>query len=88
MKDDRGLFYYPYPQNHQVRMYVRRVGKDICFRLWDANDQSLWDTHGWMPYEAIRQATAIYTKSTPFDPQKAYDIVIANELLRREGERM
>jgi len=36
MKDDKGFYYYPFPENKQVRMYVREVADDICFRMWNA----------------------------------------------------
>lgn len=80
MKDDRGLFYYPFPQNKRVRMYVRREQDNVCFRLWNADDPGLWIDHGWTPYEAIRQASAMYRKSG-FDPDQAYDIKLARTLL-------
>jgi len=88
MKDERGLYYYPFPQNRKIRMYVRRVGHDVCFRLWDASDDSLWEEHGWVPFGAIREASSVYTRSGSFDPSRAYDIVVANELLREEGQRL
>jgi len=81
MKDDRGLYYFPYPDNRQVRMYVRAVGTEICFRMWKAGDPHLWEQHGWVPYEAVRQATAMYQKEA-FDPRQAYDIGLARGLLK------
>ena len=83
MEDQRGRFYYPYPGNHRVRMYVRKVGDDICFRLWNADDEQLWEQHGWVPHEAIKQATALYT-GKGFDPSTAYDIGVATELLSED----
>ncbi|MFH1985011.1 MAG: hypothetical protein ABIL58_24480 [Pseudomonadota bacterium] len=80
MEDQRGRFYYPYPQNHRIRMYVRKVDADICFRLWDANDATLWDTHGWVPFTAIKQAMTLY-QGKGFDPATAYDIRVAAAVL-------
>ena len=83
MEDQRGRFYYPYPQNHRIRMYVRKVSTDICFRLWDADDATLWDTHGWVPVTAIQQAIALY-RGKGFDPADAYDIRVATAVLSED----
>ncbi len=83
MQDKRGLYYYPFPANKRIRMYVRRTGPDVSFRMWNQDDEKLWEEHGWVPYRAIKEASAIYgKKSGGFDPNRAYDIVAANELLR------
>lgn len=84
MKDNRGLYYYPFPQNTRVRMYVRSNGQDICFRLWNTDDEDIWEKHGWVPYEAIRQASAMYGKGKAFDPNHAYDINVAKALIKEE----
>ncbi len=81
MKDKNGLFYYPFPENKRVRMYVKRQKGSIFFRLWNADDQTLWKEHGWVPYEAIRQASAMFTGNA-FDPNRAYDRVIAEAVLK------
>jgi hypothetical protein len=81
MKDDKGLYYHPFPQNKKVRMYVRETGEGVCFRLWNSDDPKLWEEHGWIPYDAIRQASAIY-KGADFNPTQAYDIEAARTLLR------
>ena len=82
MKDNRGLYYYPYPGNKQIRMYVDRSEGEIRFRMWNQDDPTMWDQHGWQPYGAIVQAAAIYTGSQ-FDPNQAYDIDIAKALLKQ-----
>jgi hypothetical protein len=41
----------------------------------------LWEEHGWVPYDAIKQAQEIYTVKE-FDPKQAYDIQIAQALIR------
>ena len=81
MKDDKGLYYHPFPQNKKVRMYVRETGEGVCFRLWNPDDPKLWDAHGWIPYDAVRQASAMY-KGKDFNPTQAYDIEVARTLLR------
>lgn len=81
MKDDRGLFYYPFPANKRVRMYVRSSRDEIEFRIWNQDDPQMWEAHGWVPYDAIIQAQAMY-KGKGFDPRKAYDLNVAKALLR------
>ena len=80
MKDDRGVYYYPFPQNKRVRMYVRQGTQGIDFRLWNQDDPQLWTEHGWLPHEAIVAASAIYRKKG-FDPDQAYDLTLARALL-------
>jgi len=86
MKDKRGLYYYPFPLNKRVRMYVREVEGAICFRLWNADDPELWKEHGWVPHGAIKQA-AVLSRSKPraFDPNQAYDLDVAEMLLKQGG---
>ena len=83
MKDKRGIYYHPFPQNKRVRMYVRRTAAGIEFRLWNQDDQKLWKEHGWLPYEAILQAKQMYD-GKDFNPDTAYDIEVAEELLASE----
>ena len=80
MKDDRGLYYYPFPQNKNVRMYVRDKEGAVWFRLWNADDSKLWDEHGWVPYEAVKQAQGLYGGGS-FDPAQAYDLQTAQALI-------
>ena len=82
MKDDLGKYYYPFPQNKKVRMYVREEAGNVCFRLWNADDPQLWEDHGWIPYEAIKQAQAMYEQKNDFNPNQAYDLEIARALLK------
>lgn len=86
MKDELGFYYYPFPQNKRVHMYVSRKGDDICFRLWNADDTKLWEEHGWVPYDAIQKAVNIYNGKSGFDPNQAYDLNIAKALLE-EADR-
>ena len=84
MKDDKGIYYYPFPQNKRVRMYVRESGDTVLFRMWNADDGTLWEEHGWVPHEAILQASEMFS-GKGFDPRTAYDIRIARVLIRDEG---
>ena len=81
MKDDRGLYYHPYPQNKRVRMYVRKFGDEIEFRLWNQDVPELWEEHGWVPYEAIQQAAGMY-KGKSLDPRRVYDLDVASALIK------
>ncbi len=80
MKDKRGLYYFPFPPNQNVRMYVREKDGTVWFRLWHADDPKLWDDHGWAPYGAVRRAQAIY-QGHQFDPRQAYDVQLAKALI-------
>jgi hypothetical protein len=83
MRDDKGMYYHPFPLNRGVRMYVRETGGGICFRLWIADDPQMWKEHGWIPYDAIQEAAAVYEGK--FDPKSAYNIEIARQLLREDN---
>lgn len=89
MKDNNGLYYYPFPANKRVRMYVKACGPEVLFRMWNADDAEMWDTHGWVPFGAIRQAMEMYQKNAGgFDPRRAYDIDLARALIREDaGEK-
>lgn len=80
MKDERGLYYYPFIDNKRVRMYVRQMMDEIEFRLWNQDDPQMWEQHGWVPNSAIVQAKAMYNGGA-FDPNKAYDLKAAQALL-------
>jgi hypothetical protein len=82
MKDDRGKYYYPFPQNKKVRMYVQEEGGSVYFRLWNSDDVKLWDDHDWIPYEAIQQAQAMYEQKNDFSPNQAYDLETAKAVLK------
>jgi hypothetical protein len=83
MKDEKGLYYYPFPQNKNMRMYVREEDGAVCLRMWNKDDPNLWEEHGWVPYEAIRQARALYTGEA-FDPAQAYDLQAARALINED----
>lgn len=87
MKDEQGLFYYPYPNNKSVRMYVRQGIDDIEFRLFNSKEPQLWEEHGWAPYLALQKAFEMYDiKKSGFNPKAAYDIAIARTLLKENQE--
>ena len=80
MKDKLGLYYYPFPSNKRVRMYVEQRDGMIWFRLWNADDPNLWEEHGWVPYGAIQKAKDLY-EGKGFDPGRAYDIQAATAVI-------
>ena len=82
MKDRRGLYYYPFPRNKRVRMYVKEEAGEVFFRMWNTDDPQLWLDHGWVPHGAIIKAAAMYNNRNRFDPSQAYDIKIAQSLLK------
>ena len=88
MKDKLGLYYYPVLENKNLRMYVRTDFKEVEFRLWDAEDPSLWDEHGWFSWTAIQEAAALYEKERKSrkPPLHLYDLNVALRLLRDEIE--
>ena len=67
MQDEKGLYYYPNPQNKRVRMYVREEGGEVFFRLWNQDDPELFEDHGWVPWGAR-------PLSTPSSPGSASPI--------------
>jgi len=83
MKDDKGLYYYPFPVNKKVHMYVREKDGNLWFRLWDAGDPQLWEDHGWVPYGAIKKAQGLY-QGKNFDPAQAYDLALATALIAED----
>ena len=80
MRDERGIYYFPFLQNKNVRMYVRDKDGAVWFRLWNADDPKLWDEHGWVPHEAVKQAQVLYDGGS-FDPAQAYDLQTAQALI-------
>ncbi|GAB7081217.1 hypothetical protein [Megalodesulfovibrio paquesii] len=83
MQDERGLYYYPNPQQTDTRCYVRHsAAGEIEFRLWNRQEPRLWEQHGWLPLEVIRQAAARYADRQPDkNPMLLYDEAVARMLL-------
>ncbi len=84
MKDEKGLYYHPFPQNKKVRMYVSGSEGNMFFRLWNSDDPALWTDHKWVPYDAIKQASGMY-KGKDFDPGRTYDIELAKVLIQEDS---
>ncbi len=86
MKDKIGLYYYPFPQNKHVRMYVAQQQGEIVFRMWNEDDKKMWEEHEWVPYTAIKLASDMYAgDEKAFDPTKAYDLEAAKALIREDA---
>ena len=86
MKDKLGLYYYPFPQNKRVRMYVAQQQGEIVFRMWNEDDTKLWEEHGWVGHKAIQLASEMYAgKEKAFDPHQAYDMAAAKVLIRENA---
>jgi hypothetical protein len=88
MKDKRGLYYYPNPQDRKVRMYVREQDDTIQFRIWNQDHPMVWNKHGWVDHEAIVKAAGMYKEmGRTADPMVMYDIGVAKRLIRDEGSK-
>lgn len=89
MRDERGIYYHAQAGNPKARVYVRKgPGGEIQFRLWFAEHPEAWEQHGWLGFDVIRQAAALYQKerNADADPLKIYDISIAKSLLAGETD--
>lgn len=87
MKDNRGIYYYPNPQYRRVKMYIRLAADgQIEFRMDNVDEPQIWDRHGWVPLEAVRQAAVRFRElGRGADPMTLYDENVARALLREEG---
>lgn len=87
MKDERGLYYNPSIQEPDVRMYIRRAGESIEFRMFNEQHPEIWERHHWVPYEAIKKAADLYQEKSIGDrnPLALYDLDIAERLLQDES---
>ncbi len=86
MKDLRGLYYYPAPQNTRIRMYVREQFGTVEFRMFNADYPEVWEKHGWMPFEEIEMAAQMYKdRGRDVNPMLLYDITVAKQLLQDSG---
>lgn len=87
MKDELGVYYTPSLQDESVRMYVRRSGQTIEFRMHNPEHSQVWDKHKWVPYEAIQKAAEMFKKQGNSDrnPLALYDMNVAERLLSDEG---
>lgn len=83
MKDERGLYYYPSMQTHDVRMYVRRSEEGgVEFRMWNKDLPEVWERHEWIPLDVVRTAARMYAqRNENRNPMGLYDEAIARRLL-------
>lgn len=87
MKDERGVYYYPNTQTHDVRMYVRENdGGDIEFRMWHKDHDEVWERHEWIPLDVVRTAARMYAeRNAETNPMALYDEAIARRLLDEDS---
>ncbi|WP_456324059.1 hypothetical protein [Desulfonauticus submarinus] len=80
-KVPQGPFYYPNPLDKRERMYVREnEDGQIEFRLWHRDYPHVWEEHGWLDLEIIKNAVKLYKGKD--NPLKLYDIVVAKAVLK------
>lgn len=83
MQDKDGVFYYPYPHNKRIRMYVREQDGSIEFRLHNADHPEIWERHGWLDMDIIRRGAQMFEeRAGQGDPTRIYDLDTARYLLR------
>jgi len=80
MKDNHGFYYYPLPSNKRIKMYVRDNDGVIEFRLHSEDDPQLYQEHGWITFEAAKQASDLFTGKG--NPLRLYDFDVALSVLR------
>jgi len=86
MKDERGLYYYPAPQNTRIKMYVREQFGTVEFRMHNHDYPEVWERHGWMPFEEIEAAAQMYKeRGRDANPMLLYDLNVATRLIADEG---
>ncbi|MBQ7608027.1 MAG: hypothetical protein IJU76_08680 [Desulfovibrionaceae bacterium] len=87
MKDSLGLYYFPKPADHSLRVYVR-MGKSgaIEFRLWKEGMPEVWERHPWIPHDVLSMANDLYHKerNEKADNLSLYDLSLAKLLLSEE----
>lgn len=85
MKDEKGLYYHPNPEDYKSRVYVREGKDGPEFRLWRADYPEVWERHGWLGGDILREAAALYTASGKgSDPMQLYDFAVAAALLKEK----
>lgn len=88
MQDKDGIFYYPYPQNKRIRMYVRERDNNIEFRLSNSDHPEIWERHGWLDMDIIKRGAQMFAdRGTKVDPVKIYDLDTARFLLKEAAKR-
>lgn len=82
MQDKDGIFYYPYPGNKRIRMYVREQDGAIEFRLSNVDYPEIWDRHGWLDMDLIKRGAQMFAeRGSKADPTRIYDLETARFLL-------
>lgn len=82
-----GLFYYPYPKNKRIRMYVRNNDGVIEFRLNNVDHPEIWEGHGWLDMDIIKRGAKMFAeRGGQTDPIQIYDLETARYLLK-EAQR-
>ncbi|THB68676.1 MAG: hypothetical protein D6E12_06095 [Desulfovibrio sp.] len=84
MQDTLGAFYYPDPSDKSTRMYVRKAGGNIEFRMWHAKHKDIWDKHEWIPIDVVRKAAAQDPERKKFH-LSLYDLNVAKAVLAEAG---
>ena len=88
MQDKDGIFYYPYPENKRIRMYVREQGGTIEFRLSNIDHPEIWERHGWLDMDIIKRSAKMYEeRGSKVDPTKIYDLETARYLLKEARKK-
>lgn len=85
MQDQTGVYYYPNPALKSTRMYVLEQHGVIHFRLYSSENPEIWERHGWLPLDVVKQAAALYGGEN--DPTRLYDEAIAREVLRQAAKQ-
>lgn len=88
MQDKEGIFYYPYPENKRIRMYVREQDGAVEFRLSNLDHPEIWERHGWLDMDIIKRGARMFEeRGAKADPTKIYDLDTARYLLKETGKK-
>lgn len=88
MQDKDGIFYYPYPGNKRIRMYVREQDGNIEFRLSNVDHPEIWERHGWLDMDIIKRGARMFEeRGAKADPTKIYDIETARFLIKEAKKK-
>jgi hypothetical protein len=88
VQDKDGIFYYPYPENKRIRMYVREQDGNIEFRLSNVDHSEIWERHGWRDMDQIKRSAKMYEeRGSKVDPMKIYDVETARYLLKEAKKK-
>jgi hypothetical protein len=88
VQDKDGIFYYPYPGNKRIRMYVRENEGSIEFRLNNVDHPEIWEQHGWIDIDIVRRGAKMFEeRGSKGDPTKIYDLETARYLIRESKKK-